>query len=343
MPEHSYMLREVKLELTHDCMLKCLHCSSMSETQTGRMITFEECIRVIDEASELGVKNIAFSGGEPFLWRKLPDAIEYARKKDMYVSVYTTGYIDNVEPVIKAIKKAGANSLMFSMYSVLDSIHDAVTTIKGSLKATVDAINFCKKYDLNTEIHFVPMSGNLNELEPICEKSTELSVKKISILRLVPQGRSCIENIGILDRNENFKLREIIEALRKKGFDIRVGSPFNALLLKDNPQCNSGIDRLTISPELNIFPCDAFKQVTPAMLGVSSEFTSLRTDSLSDCWEKSEYLKKIREYLNTPFPAQCASCFLLKKCNSGCLAQKFYQHGTLAKTHDPMCLNKKIA
>jgi radical SAM protein with 4Fe4S-binding SPASM domain len=95
---------------------------------------------------------------------------------------------------------------------------------------------------------------------------------------------------------------------------------------------------LTISPDLRISPCDAFKQITPEMLGTSSEFYSLAKSSLVDCWEKSSYMQKIREYLTTPFAEKCSGCNTLENCLSGCMAQKFYAYGELGKRPDPMCL-----
>lgn len=42
--------------------------------------------------------------------------------------------------------------------------------------------------------------------------------------------------------------------------------------------------------------------------------------------------------LTSDFEDPCASCNLLEKCVSGCLAQKTIAHGSLAKKPDPDCL-----
>lgn len=110
-------------------------------------------------------------------------------------------------------------------------------------------------------------------------------------------------------------------------------------MLKENPECCAGIDRMTISPDLKISPCDAFKQISPELIGVPNTFSNIANHTLAECWNKSPYFQKIREYLTSPFADKCSSCGVLKNCLSGCVAQKFYSNGTLSKCPDPMCFN----
>ena len=137
---------------------------------------------------------------------------------------------------------------------------------------------------------------------------------------------------------QNFELKRIIESLRKKGYIIRTGSPFNFLLLNNQPACCSGINRLIIGPDLSIFPCDAFKQIKAEEIVHTIEFSSLESYSLKECWDKSPYLGVIRNYLTTDFSEPCKSCINIKKCLSGCLAQKFITYGDLKKIPDPFCI-----
>jgi radical SAM protein with 4Fe4S-binding SPASM domain len=109
-------------------------------------------------------------------------------------------------------------------------------------------------------------------------------------------------------------------------------------MIREKPQCRSGIDRLKVSPDLKIFPCDAFKHISPKKVGVDSEYSNLKEYSLLECWKKSPYLGVVREYLTTDFAVECKNCKKLKTCHSGCMAQKFYAYGELRKCSDPMCL-----
>ena len=174
-------------------------------------------------------------------------------------------------------------------------------------------------------------------LPKIAEQARNFGINRISVLRLVPQGRGS-ENISLLSLSQNIELRKILNKLRCEGTEIRIGSPYNFMMLCEDPKCLSGIDRLTVGPDLRIHPCDAFKHILPQDICKNLKFTSLRDHSLKDCWNKSEYLKTVRSYIESCYPEECTNCPKILKCKSGCMAQKFYAYGKLLKTPDPMCL-----
>jgi len=110
------------------------------------------------------------------------------------------------------------------------------------------------------------------------------------------------------------------------------------LLLNDQPKCSSGIDRLFIGPDLRIYPCDAFKQIKAEELVGTIKLSQLKDVGLKECWESSPFLEAVREYLTTDFVEPCASCHVLEKCLSGCLAHKVIANGNFEKRPDPDCL-----
>jgi radical SAM protein with 4Fe4S-binding SPASM domain len=162
-------------------------------------------------------------------------------------------------------------------------------------------------------------------------------VSQVSILRFVPQGRGESCSALALDRGQNLELKKIVEQNRIEA-KIRAGSPYNFLMINDSPSCRAGTDRLTILPDSTIYPCDAFKQVKAEKIVGTDEFSRLDRWSLRECWEKSPYLRAIREYLKSPFEQPCCACEYLGRCLSGCIAQKYIANGNLKKAPDPMCL-----
>lgn len=333
-----FILKEIKLEVTHACRLRYVHCSSLADVACARQMKWGKCRQLLKEAAEMQVGEIAISGGEPLLWESLPKAVSYAVAHDIEVSLYTTGIAPNAISIFKELKAAGLSRAIFSVYGEKRETHEGVTFVEGSFDATMDSIRNCTELGLKVEIHFVPMATNYRKLRPVAELARSMGISRVSVLRLVPQGRGADDEKLQLSHEANLALRESILELTGEGYDIRVGSPYNFLGLKNNPECCAGIDRMTISPDLRISPCDAFKQITPEMIGVSNDYSSLDVDTLADCWMKSAYLQKIREYLTTPFAEKCSGCISIERCLSGCVAQKFYAHGDLMKLPDPMCL-----
>ncbi len=335
-----FMLKELKIELTHDCKLQCIHCSSMAVPNSQRTMSWHDCERIINEAADMGVSQIAFSGGEPLLWKHLKDAVNLSSKHGMKIFLYTTGNVHDAGNKLFTLQARGLEKVMFSIFGTNETDHDTITQIPGSFKKSLDVVQYCIAIGLNVEFHFVPLANNYQSLKAIAELAKNLEVSKVSVLRLVPQGRAAGNNDQLLTREQNLHLKKIISSLKDNGHNIRTGSPYNFLMLRERPECCSGIDRLTIGPGLDIFPCDAFKHISPKILGISDNLSCLKNNSLKECWEGSPYLAMIRKYLTTPFAEPCNSCNSLEKCLSGCLAQKFHLHNELCKCPDPMCLKK---
>ncbi len=336
-----FHLKEIKIEVTHDCNLKCIHCSSVAEKQSSRNMCWDDCRRIIDEAAEIGVKKMAFSGGEPLLCSYIKDAVTLAHEYGMKVFLYTTGNVPKGQQLLEELYESGLNRVMFSIFSSEEFKHENVTCVQGSFNQSLSCINKAVDIGLKVEFHFVPLSKNYKEINDIVKMASACGVERVSILRLVPQGRAEQSSKNLLSHSQNIDLRKNIIKLKTLGFDIRTGSPYNFLMLKDEPACCSGIDRLTVGPELSIYPCDAFKHISPEMIGTNSNYSSLQDNSLKDCWEKSAYFNKVREYLTTPFAEVCADCNMLERCLSGCLAQKIHYNGKMIKCPDPMCLQER--
>ncbi|GIW93228.1 MAG: hypothetical protein KatS3mg110_1269 [Pirellulaceae bacterium] len=61
------------------CNYQCYHCfiSCHPKNHNLEMLSFDDVTSVIQQALELGVKEIYFTGGEPFLHRRMVDILEY--------------------------------------------------------------------------------------------------------------------------------------------------------------------------------------------------------------------------------------------------------------------------
>jgi radical SAM protein with 4Fe4S-binding SPASM domain len=303
-------------------------------------INKDDCFQIINEAAQMGVKEIAFSGGEPLLWPYLSDAVRFARSKGLTVLIYTSGNILNFKESAQWMKELKVAKCIFSVFAMEPQLHDRITNTKNSFHKTIMAIETAIKVDLNVEIHFVPLSINYSELRAIAKKLKAKGISRISVLRFVPQGRGKGLRHLSLTKNQNLELKKIIEELREEPYEVRTGSPYNFLFVNENPKCYAGIDRINIGPDLRIYPCDACKQIKAESLVGTLEYSSLTTSDLKTIWKNSPYLKAVRYYLNTPFAEPCKSCNKLNMCNSGCLAQKIIENNSMKKHQDPFCLIK---
>src|SRR3546814_4307573 len=81
-------------ELTHRCPLQCPYCSNPLELErASNELTTEEWSRVIDEAAEMGMLQIHFSGGEPTVRRDLAALVKRASEVGLYSNLITSGVL----------------------------------------------------------------------------------------------------------------------------------------------------------------------------------------------------------------------------------------------------------
>ena len=333
-----FKLKEFKIEVTYRCDLNCIHCSSDARPSNTLEMARDDCLRILADAANMGAKDVAFSGGEPLLWPHIFDVAETAAKQGMKVTIYTSGNADDFRRRAARLHGIGVSRFIFSVFGATAANHQRVTRKAGSFERTKTAMRDALSVGLATELHFVPMAGNYRELGDIAQLARQLGASRVSVLRLVPQGRAALVRNHSLNRVQNLELRRQIQGLRKAGHDIRTGSPYNFMLLNDTPACCAAIDRLIIGPDLRLYPCDAFKRIGASELVKTEDWSCLAGASLSECWEKSPYLEAVRTYLTTDFEDPCDSCRLVEKCVSGCLAQKAIAYNSLDKKPDPDCL-----
>ncbi len=333
----EYLLKEVKLEVTYNCPLACIHCSSNSSPTEKTEMEIGIARRLVNEIIDLQIDTLTFSGGEPLVWDGLIDLASICKTNQLGFRIYTSGNVNNFTDKIKEFKKLGLEKVVFSIFGGDQIAHEQITRVRGSFDKTLNSVNEATNMGIESEFHFVPLQLNYTELENIIDLATRNGVPRISVLRFVPQGRGAVDTNLILTKNEDIELKKVIIDSKKK-IDIRTGSPYNYLLINDNPTCEAGIDRLIIAPDYRIYPCDAFKQVKAEDIVGSLDYSILDTFSLNDCWQKSGYLLAVRELLDKPFAEVCSTCSLINNCVSGCIAQKTIKRGYLNNEPDPSCL-----
>ncbi|MGH3717654.1 MAG: radical SAM protein [Pseudonocardiaceae bacterium] len=125
----------VWLEITGKCQLTCSHCYAESEPNggDGAMSSADWC-RVIDEVAQLGGRMVQFIGGEPTLYRGLPDLVHRALNQGLEVEVFSN-LVHVSSELWEAFAQRGVR-LATSYYSDDAAEHEAITQSRGSYART---------------------------------------------------------------------------------------------------------------------------------------------------------------------------------------------------------------
>ena len=165
---------------------------------------------------------------------------------------------------------------------------------------------------LHPQIYMIPLPllmGVIKKTIKTIQYSQSIGLK--TELRFVPQGRGKAKKDLALSKEETLELINLIGVAGKK-IRLRIGSPYSILFCNQNPKCMAGVDRLIISPDLSITPCDAFKRVRSIDIVDTDEYSSLDRWTLKECWSKSPYLNAVRSYIETALKKPCSACEWVK-------------------------------
>jgi radical SAM protein with 4Fe4S-binding SPASM domain len=321
-------LKEVTLELTRKCPLRCLHCSSNGGLPYHEEIGENKISEIIADSIKLGARELFISGGEPFESENLLFACREGNKHGMLVSVFTSGNksdADTIRPLshseINEIYMNGASKIIFSIHGADHSSHDALSGRCGSYSNLLKSIKVASISNLVIELNFVPTLLNYRSLPQVVDLANLISISKINILRFVPQGR------GGKNR-EKLEMRvpeycEFLQTLRqindKNPTMLRLGSHFNGLINKSYLGCTAGIDKLAIRADGKVFPCVSMKDLFNDADGIS-----LYDSNLRQIWISSTVFQVTRKYANRKIIAECSGCPRLKQYDvESCPTQEF--------------------
>lgn len=317
------MLNEISIEILQRCPNRCIYCSSHSNPLASNIIPYERVASVIDDAKVLGCKTVCLSGGEPFLHPQILKIVEYIARSELSCYIYTSGiYLEGDEytslpyTYIEAIRGL-VDKVIFNVEADIPDLYDEImgTQVDG-FYLMKRSIHDCVSAGLNVETHVVPMKCNYKRLKYIFEMCYELGVSKVSILRLVIQGRA-LENQSLVkvDSAETAGISKLIQALHQEYKDkVRIGLPFSDSSCR--LFCKAATDKINIRYDGNVYPCEVFKDdILNEKLGCLPD--NIFRDNFFNIYNASAYLNVVRSniaaFKKSDADESCYGQFKLKK------------------------------
>ncbi len=312
----SYLLDEpvisppavLQLNLIFRCNYRCTMCSISGSAEENlyptkiekeKEMNIEKAKNLLDQARDMGVKEVLLLGGEPLLYDDIFEIIEYSIKQGLEPTLITNASLIT-EKIAEKLVKSGLPSVRASLDGAIQSTHDDVRGIKKGFDRTVNGIkNIVKiKKKLKSDsphvgITFTIMDRNAKEIIPITKLAIELGLdglnfQPVCISNTNPYNYSKKEESPLWPKKENISLilkqiDEIIlfkegkrdwlkEKLPSKNPYYYLENPIGhlkamqsyfkkELTLDENP-CYAGYNRLQITQYGQLYLCsDVFGNV----------------------------------------------------------------------------------
>lgn len=127
-----------------DCMLKCKMCHKWKEDifikgkDVPTLKDWKNSVSSLRKITDDSLQ-INFGGGEPFLKKGILDLVRFCRKNRFNTNIATNGYLID-EAMAGKIAGSGLDSIIVSLDSLDEDVHDHLRGVKGVHRAAVEAI-----------------------------------------------------------------------------------------------------------------------------------------------------------------------------------------------------------
>lgn len=314
-------LLSMDIQLTHLCNFRCRYCYATPNERVAGELQQEEVLKLVDEATALGLRTLTLTGGEPLLDKKFFPAARHAFQRGIQVLMFT-----NASRITREIAQELFN-LRISPCVKLDSLSPATqnhlaakegshSLILNGLRHLI-AAGYTRKLPL--AINAAVCRDNLHEIPELWRWARANRITP-SISRLQWMGRAQ-ETSGLeVSPAELHHLYQILSDIdRSFGFLWEPDIPWHG-------------GRACVRYHIGCF-IDATGNVQPCS-GVPVKAGNIRHQPLATILSESEVFQVARN-IRRALQGACASCPLNSRCY-GCRSIAYFSTGSFVAS-DPSC------
>jgi len=313
----------VSIETSNICNLRCVYCYTDASKKLPNELKIEEYKNILDQAVDLGAKEVAIAGaGEPLLDPLFFKILSLIEERGLYLILYT-----NATLIDKSIAKRLYDSSL-TVVATLNSINPAIQNrlcggIPWAYKRMMEGIynlmnaGFNKTNPTRLAIDSFVVKESIDEAPAIFRFARENNIFPY-ICRVFLLGRAKDKDLDVSNeqfKNLTYKLLEIDET--EYGYTWEPKPPFVA------SQCQLVYINMVVGIQGDVRPC----------YSVFINAGNVRDQSLVKIWN-SDFLKDVRN-MEKNLKGKCATCTLKGKCY-GCRCRTFAITGDVFAA-DPAC------
>lgn len=257
---------QITISITEECPNRCWHCAL---PDTGRHLSLEpsDVQRIIDQALDLGSTLIIFDGGEPCLYRELPELVSYV--DDRAVATMFTSGAGFTEGLARRLRDAGLQAVNVSLDSPLEDEHDAIRGRRGVYREAMNAVRHALSAGLLVDLYVVVRHDNIRHLQSFHDLARRMGAHELTLFEVVPTGRCTGSGDILLDGPD-------LSALERFVSNAPPPRIFSVPAALKRFGCFAGRSWMHITPSGEVYPCACY----PKSYG-----NALR-ESLSRIWKR---------------------------------------------------------
>lgn len=321
-------------ELTHRCPLRCGYCSN-PRALVGRDAELDTAtwIRVLEQAAELGVVSVHFTGGEPLLRDDLAILVAAAAGAGLYPTLITSGLGAGEPSACRArlieVAQAGVRAVQVSFQDI-DADAAAAVAGRDALARKLELARQVRALGVSLTCNFVLHAGNLARCVEFIELALALDADRVELAHAQMHGWALLNAEPLLpSRAQLDEVDAVVARARRRDSGTIELIYVRPDLHGDAPSaCMGGWGQraLVVDPEGTALPCHGARSLPLA-------HPQVREHSLAEIWSGAAFSAFRGEaWMEEP----CRSCSNRGRDRGGCRCRAFAFTGRATAT-DPAC------
>ncbi len=341
-------IRYVVWEITLACDLGCRHCGSRAGKARESELSTDECLDVVRQLEELGVREVTLIGGEAYLredWDVIAKAIA---DRGMRCGITTGGRNLDADRVKRAVD-AGVSTISVSIDG-LERTHDLQRGARGSWRAAIEAAHRVAASPMrlatNTQINRLSMP----ELVAMSDLLYEIGSEAWQLQLTVPMGRAADRPELLLQPYDLLELFPLLawmkrEKLTPRGIRVFPGNNIGYFSKYEEAirfggeggthwaSCGAGTSCLGIEADGKVKGCPSLP---------SDRYTAGYTQerSVAEIIETESAIKHIGERTKDDLWGFCGGCYYADVCKAGCTWTAQVLMGKPG--NNPYCIHRQL-
>lgn len=317
--------KNVGIEVTRRCNLRCPHCFTGSTDQSAAGLGQSEIHRVLTEAVQAGITEVSLCGGEPLLREDLESMMHFGRSVGVtHYSMVSNGVLMTEKRAIQ-LREAGLLTAQISIDGInAEDYHLVRNSGPAAFYHAIRGIRYLQDAGVNVAIACLLSPHNIERVPEMVLLCQALKVSTLRYCTFVPTGRGQAEIWRDRYRVTKDQLKRFsdfmagVEARPEIPTRIAIDHPAGPCGTRQYVKCGAG-GMLYIAADGEAYPCTSV---------ISPEF------SLGNVQQKS-----LKEILDSPnmcpvvFPKHelsgpCRTCEN-DECDGGCRGAAFFHSGDI--------------
>ena len=317
--------------LTNACNLRCKFCFNLDELSAPQ-IPFEDVCRILEAAYKSGHRYISITGGEPFIYKRIFEVLDFAHDLGFWIQLLTHGGLLTDEKMAR-LKRYWRVRLRISLDGAHKETHDALRG-NGTFETTMGKIDQLIRTGITVGVGMTVSQQNVSEIPDMMHLCIS---KGVAFVRMIPVVRVKKGKAASVDATLHERILESIIEQSIKYIDLLDLPPRSqrtaagGINILTTRRCMAGSRFFSVTSNKEILPCPLIYE-HPAI-------PTRQFESRDSFIQITNSMDNIFQTMETELKGICQSCEFRSVCYGGCIAEKLSFDRDLTD-EQPVCTKK---